>query len=152
MKLQRNHAHQTPEDSPPIKAQMPVHAATATGTREKNPLSITPINFETFQQGCEMDRRNLARNKEDQKLWQALKTLSKQDLDIIEISHKPYLENHTNQTKGQNPIECIDISSPFPSEQNPHKLPRAGDLKTVHWQDEEMCPEEKRNQGGILIF
>ena len=51
---------------------------------------ISQINFGKFQQGCETDQHNVARNNQDQKLGQTLKTLSKQDLYIIEHAINVY--------------------------------------------------------------
>ena len=110
---------------------------------QKSHTCRTMKDSQTIQQGCETDQRNVARNNQDQKLWQTLKTLSKQDLYIIEISHRPYLDQN-NQTKCQKPIKYIDISSPFQLEHNLHQGPRTGEVKSVHWQDEGIREDERK--------
>ena len=71
---------------------MPAHAAPKIGKLEKQSLSITPIFFNKFQQGCDNNRRNVARDKIDPDPGTIMKTSTDHDPDIIEISYHPYMD------------------------------------------------------------
>ena len=147
MKQKKSHARQKPRDPLPTTRQMPAHAAPTAGTRAQPTLSITPINFATFQQGCETDKDNLARDKGEQKISQILKTVPKQALDIIKVAHKPHYDNITNLKKRKKPMDYISFSSPFSSEQNTQKIPQTGNLDPFKWPEDKIFQEEQSQAG-----
>merc|ERR1712203_1291826 len=114
METQHHNSQQSTKNIHPHTTQMPAHAAQRRGRLEKQTLSITPTFFNNkFQQGCETDRRNVARDEIKQEPWTSKKATSELDPDIIEISYHPYI-NQKEQKRTLKPIEYIDISSPFP--------------------------------------
>ena len=109
------------------------HSMPRMGTRDKQTLSITPIHLLTrFQQGCETNDHNIASNEQNQESFQAIQTLSTQDLRGIGIQHKSYLDtNSLIIEQGNIPL--------FQREQNALESLKSGKIKkNVHFQNEEI--------------
>merc|ERR1712083_955709 len=104
---------------------------------EKQSLSITPIFFNKFQQGCNNNRRNVARDKIDPDPGTIMKTSTDHDPDIIEISYHTYMDQN-GQKRTQRPIEYIDISSPFSVENSHNKTDQTEKEKMIQMKDEEI--------------
>ena len=149
METQHHSSQQSTKSIHPHTTQMPAHAAQRRGRLEKQTLSITPIFFNNkFQQGCETDRRNVARDEIEQEPWTSKKATSELDPDIIEISYHPYI-NQKEQKRTLKPIEYIDISSPFPPENN---TDQTEDEDMIQSKDEQIKNEGRKTTNNPLIL
>ena len=151
MEPQHNSSQQSTENTHSLTTQMPAHAAPKIGKIEKQSLSITPIFFNKFQQGCNNNKRNVARDKIDPEPYTTMKTSTDHDPDIIEISYHPYMDQN-GQKRTHKPIEYIDISSPFSAENSPNETIQTEKEKMIQMEDEEMKNDEGNSTKNPYIF
>ena len=151
MEPQHHSSQQSTRDIHSLKTRMPAHAAQRMGRLEKQTLSITPIFFNKFQQGCEIDKRNVARNEIEPKPWTTMKATSKLDPDIIEISYHPCMDQ-TGQKRTQKPIEYIDISSPFPAENTLDNTDQTENEKMIQTENEQIKNEGRKTINNPIIL
>ena len=139
MEPQHHHSQQSTKYTQPLMKQNLIHATTETETVEKQSISITQIvsNNNKFQQGCEKNQRNVASNEIDPEPGTTMKTTLEHDPDIIEISYHPYIDLG-DQKRTHKPIEYIDISSPFPAENDPNKIDQAEKRNIIQTKDKEI--------------
>ena len=130
MEPQHDSYQQSTKDTQSLTTQMPAYATPKIGNLEKQSLSITPIVFNKFQQGCDNNRRNVARDKIDPEPCTTMKTSISYDPDIIEVSYHPYMDQN-GQKRTQKPIEYMDISSPFPTDNSPNKIDQTEKEKNI---------------------
>ena len=151
MEPQHNSSQQSTKDTHSLTTQMPAHAAPKIGKQEKQSLSITPIFFNKFQQGCDNNRRNVARDKIDPDPGTIMKTSTDHDPDIIEISYHPYMDQN-GQKRTQKPIEYMDISSPFSAENSPNKTDQTEKEKMIQMKDEEIKNDGRKARKNPYIL
>ena len=144
MEPQHDSYQQSTKDTQSLTTQMPAYATPKIGNLEKQSLSITPIlYFNKFQQGCNNNKRNVARDEIDQEPCTTMKTSLSYDPDIIEVSYHPYMDQN-GQKRTQKPIEYMDISSPFPTDNSPNKIDQTEKEKNIQIKDEEVKNDGKK--------